>query len=76
MVLLVLLLDPFVSGWYAVDNFSFTPVSLCSACQNCEVNSLSWSERMFKGKPFSQYHLVKKIWVSSSAVRDVIQGVI
>ena len=51
---------PLVWGWYAIDNIGFTPVSLWSAFQNFEMNSLSLSETMSVGKLFLQYHLSKK----------------
>lgn len=59
-VLFVCSLMPLVWGWYAVDNIGFTPVSLWSAFQNFEMNSLSLSETMSVGKLFLQYHLSKK----------------
>ena len=63
-VLLDLSLDPSVSGWYAVDIFSFIPVNLVSASQNRDTNSLSRSQTMSVGSPFSQYQLSKNTTAS------------
>src|ERR1700761_7116833 len=73
-VLFVHSLAPSVSGWYALDIFRFTLVSLCKAFQNRDTKSLSWSETMSSGRPFSQYHSLKNICASSSAVNVVFVG--
>ena len=67
-------LAPSVSGWYALDIFRFTLVSLCKAFQNWDTKSLSRLETMSSGRPFSQYHSLKKICASSSAVSVVFVG--
>jgi len=67
-ILLVCLLVPSVCGWYAVDIFNLMPVSLCKAFQKHNMNSLSQSETMLLGRPFSQYHLLKNMPARCSAV--------
>ena len=58
---------PSVLGWYAEDSFSLIPVRACEAFQNLEVNSLSQSETMSRGRLFSQYQLSKNMTARSSA---------
>jgi hypothetical protein len=43
-----------------VKNLRSTPVSLCKAVQNDDRNSLSLSETISRGRPFLQYHSLKK----------------
>src|ERR1700761_327810 len=74
-VLFVRSLDPSVSGWYALDIFRLTLVSLCKAFQKRDRKSLSRSETISSGNPFSQYHSLKNICASSSAVRVVLVGI-
>jgi hypothetical protein len=74
-VLLVRSLAPSVCGWYAVDIFRCTPVNVCNAFQNFEMNSLSRSEMSSRGKPFSQYHSLKKIEARCEAEISVLVGI-
>src|SRR5258705_469000 len=76
MVLLERSLAPSVSGWYAVNALSLTPVTLSKAFQNLDMKSLSRSEIMSCGRPFSQYHLLKKTSARFSAVIVVFVGII
>ncbi len=66
---------PLVSGWKDKDRLRCTPVSLCNACQNLEMNSLSQSETISKGSLFSQYQLSENIVASFSAVISVHVGI-
>ena len=54
-VLFIRSLAPSVLGWYAVDIFSFIPVSLCNSFQKLDRKSLSQSYTISRGRPFSQY---------------------
>src|SRR6266702_838079 len=74
-VLLVRSLAPSVSGWYPDDILSLILVSWCSFFQKRARNSLSRSDTISKGSPFSQYQLSKNISASFSAVRVEIVGI-
>ncbi len=63
--------EPSVSGWYDKERFRWTPVSLCRAHQNFKMKSLSLSDTMSVGNPFSQYQLLKNIVANFSAVISV-----
>ena len=65
-----------VSGWYAVDILILTLVSLCRWDQNFDKKSLSLCKMISNGKPFSQYHLSKKISANFSAERLIVKGII
>lgn len=54
--------------------FSLMPVSLCRAHQKQEVKSLSRSDIISRGNPFSQYHFQKNSSTSSSAFNVVFVG--
>ena len=73
-ILFVRLLAPSVSGWYAVDIFSFIPVSLCNSFQKWDRKSLSRSDTISRGRPFSQYQCLKNRCAISSAVNVVVVG--
>ena len=75
-ILFVLLLVPSDSGWYAIDIFSFIPVSLCSSFQKRDRKILSWSDTISRGRPFSQYQCRKKRSANCSAVIVVVVGTI
>ena len=75
-VLLVCSLAPSLSGWELEESFSFTPVSWCRLCQNCEMKSLSQSEIISKGSPFSQYHSLKNKLARPCTVREQVVGMI
>ena len=59
-----------------MDIFSFTPVSLVKAVQKQEMKSLSRSQMMLLGSPFSQYQLLKNSTARSSAVMFKFVGTI
>src|ERR1700678_3090603 len=59
-----------------MESLCLTPVRIIRCVQNLEIKSLSRSEKISKGKPFSQYHSLKKIDANSSAVRVVLVGII
>jgi len=40
-------------------------MSFINACQNFEMNNVSWSLIISSGQPFSQYHLLKKMYMNS-----------
>ena len=67
-VLFVRSLAPSVCGWYADDAWCLIPVSNIRCFQNFAMNSLSRSEIISRGRPFSQYHLSKKSPVFGLAV--------
>ena len=46
----------------------FIPVIIVRCFQKVDMKSLSWSETMLVGKPFSQYHLSKNKTASSFVV--------
>ena len=73
-ILFVRLLAPSVLGWYAVDIFSFIPVSLCNSFQKQDRKSLSRSDTISRGRPFLQYQCVKNRCAISSAINVVIVG--
>ena len=73
-ILLVHSLVPSDCGWYAVDIFSLMPVSACRAFQKQEMKSLLWSDMILRGRPFSQYHSLKKSSASSFAFNVVVVG--
>ena len=75
-VLFVLLLVPSDSGWYAIDIFSFIPVSLCSSFQKHDRKILSWSDMISRGRPFLQYQCWKKRSANCSVVIVVVVGTI
>lgn len=79
MAWLTVLLDcseePSVSGWKEEDIFSCTPVSLCKAFQNFDMKSLSRTETILSGSPFSQYQWSKKREARASAVKSVQVGI-
>ena len=68
-------LAPSVLEWYAVNILILMPVSLWRWVQNFDKNSLSLSEMISKGKPFSQYHLSKNRSANFSAERLIVEGV-
>ena len=51
-------------------------MSICKCFQNFEMKSLSLSEMISSGNPFSQYHLSKKMSASCSAERLIHDGII
>ena len=76
MVLLERSLDLSVSGWYVDESLSLTPVSLCKARQNLDMKSLSRSEMISFGKPFSQYQWSKNNKARSSVEIFIFVGMI
>src|ERR1700678_2843823 len=76
IVLLLRSLAPLVCGWKDVESLCLTPVRIIRCVQNLEIKSLSWSETISKGKPFSQYHSLKKTEPNSSAGSVVLVGII
>ena len=74
-VLLVHSLAPSVSGWWAKDIFSFTPVSLCKCFQKRARKSLSLSEIILSGRLFLQYQCVKNNSASCSAISVETVGI-
>ena len=59
-----------------MDILSLMPVRVWSLFQKQDMNSLSQSEMISKGNLFSEYHLLKKVSVSSSVVRVEVVGMI
>ena len=43
---------PSICGWNTVDMSSLVPMSLCSSCQNVDVNLVSWSNTIDLGTPW------------------------
>ncbi len=66
---------PSISGWKEEERFKCTPVSLCSACQNLEIKSLSRSDMISAGSLFSQYQFSKKMVANFSAIISVRVGI-
>src|ERR1700678_26781 len=58
-------------GWKLLEALHLTPVRRVRCFQKEDMKSLSRSETMSVGKPFSQYHLSKNRTASSLAVREV-----
>ena len=73
-VLLVRSLTPLDWGWKLEEALHVIPVSMLRCFQKADMKSLSRSETMSKGKPFSQYQLSKNRTASSLAVSVVVVG--
>jgi hypothetical protein len=69
-------LAPLVCGWYEEESLCLTPVRIIRCRQNLDINNLSRSDIISKGKPFSQYQFSKKRIAQASAVRVVCVGII
>ena len=76
MVLFERSLAPSVCGWKAIDIFTSIPIRSVNAFQKFDKKSLSLSQTILRGKPFSQYQLSKKMTASSSAVRSVQHAIV
>ena len=74
--LLVRSLAPFDSGWKLVEALHLIPVINVRCFQNEDINSLSRSEIISIGRPFSQYQLSKKSDANCLAVSVVVVGII
>ena len=69
-------LAPFDWGWKLVEALHFIPEIIVKCFQKADMNSLSRSEIMSKGRPFSQYQWSKNKTASSFAVSLVDVGMI
>ena len=76
MVLLDRSLELSISGWYAEETFSLTPVNWSSAHQNFKMESLSQLEMISLGNLFLQYQWLKNVRANSSAVIVIFVGII
>ena len=65
------------SGWgrKVVEGFSVVVVRVCNCFQEWDMKTLSRSEMISRGRPFSQYQWMKKSSATHLAESDVWQGI-